>query len=355
MKPLHCLVWAAATLSLLGLVGCGSGKPRVAFVSNNPEDFWKIARAGATDAGQEFGVEVLFRMPDSGDAAVQKEVIDTVLGQGVKAVAVSVIDPENQSDYLDEIAGKVKLLTVDNDAPSTNRLAYFGTDNYQAGRAAGKLVKEAMPEGGTVVIFVGQLGALNARQRRQGLIDEIAGREAPKDPTFKEISPDGEEHGKYRFHKETFLDQPQGSSKALENAGIALDKIRETETLCMVGLWAYNPPQCLAAVKDKVKDKNPERMKRIRLVGFDEDFGTLDGVKEGSIYATVVQNPYEFGYQSVKTMAALAKGDQSVIKEKVNYIPFRVIMKEGGERDGLKRIGVDDFRPQLEKQMGIKK
>src|SRR5262249_2886295 len=121
----------------------------------------------------------------------------------------------------------------------------------------------------------------------------------------------------------------------------------------MVGLWAYNPPQCLAAVKDKVKDK--ERLERIRIVGFDEDFATLDGVKEGSIYATVVQNPYEFGYQSVKTMAALVKGDESAIKEKINYVPFRVIAKEGAEKDGLKRISVDVFRPELEQLLGKKK
>src|SRR4051812_40682962 len=128
MKPLHSLVLAAAALALLGLVGCksSSGKPRVAFVSNNPESFWSIAEAGAKKAAEDHDVELLFRMPTPGNAATQKEVIDIVLGQGVKAVAVSVIDPKNQSDYLDEIADKVKLLTVDNDAPRTRRLAYIG-------------------------------------------------------------------------------------------------------------------------------------------------------------------------------------------------------------------------------------
>src|SRR5687767_11502118 len=137
MKPLRVLLWLTAACSPLLLLGCGgrSGKPKVAFVSNNPESFWTIAEAGATKAADEFGVELLFRKPTSGDASVQKEVIDTVLQQGVKAIAVSVIDPKNQADYLDEIAGKVQLLTVDNDAPKTRRLAYIGTDNYEAGRA----------------------------------------------------------------------------------------------------------------------------------------------------------------------------------------------------------------------------
>jgi ribose transport system substrate-binding protein len=50
-------------------------------------------------------------------------------------------------------------------------------DNYTAGRLCGELIKEAMPEGGSVMIFVGRLGQLNARQRRQGVIDELLERD----------------------------------------------------------------------------------------------------------------------------------------------------------------------------------
>ena len=97
--------------------------------------------------------------------AVQKEKIDQALNQGVKAMAISVIDPENQSRYLKSVAGRTILLTQDNDAPDSGRLCYIGTDNYAAGRAAGALVRQAMPEGGTVVIFVGQVEPLNAQER----------------------------------------------------------------------------------------------------------------------------------------------------------------------------------------------
>jgi ribose transport system substrate-binding protein len=353
MKPLRVLLWLAVACSPLWLLGCGgrSGKPKVAFVSNNPESFWTIAEAGARKAAGEFGVELLFRKPSSGDASVQQEVIDTVLQQGIKAIAISVIDPKNQAEYLDEIAGKVSLLTQDNDAPKTKRLAYIGTNNYDAGRAVGKLVKEAMPEGGTVVIFVGQLEPLNARQRKQGVIDEIAGRDPPADLVEFKLTGDGETFGKYKIYKKPYLDQPEGARKALDNAIDALAQVPADENMCMVGLWAYNPPQCLAAVKDKVKDE--ERRKKIKIVGFDEDFATLDGIKDGSIYATVVQDPYNFGYESVKLMAALAKGDKSKLpKDGMHYIPHRVIQKEAGEKNGLKRLAVGPFREKLEELLG---
>src|SRR5262245_44669974 len=153
MKPLHLVGWSCCAVLLAGVLGCKSDtgstkKVRVAFVSNNPEAFWNIAEAGTIKAAKELGVECIFRKPTPGNAATRQEEIDAVVNQGVKAIAVSVIDPKNQQDYLDEIAKKVSLITQDNDAPNSKRLAYIGTNNYEAGRQAGKLVKEALGDAG---------------------------------------------------------------------------------------------------------------------------------------------------------------------------------------------------------------
>jgi ribose transport system substrate-binding protein len=150
-------------------------KIKVGFVTNNTAEFWTIAEAGTRKAANELGVEVLFRRPKTADAAAQKEIIDDLMTQGVQAIAISVIDPKNQGQFLNEIADKIPLITQDNDAPETRRRCYIGTDNYAAGRAVGKLVKEVMPEG-AIGIFVGQPDPLNARQRRQGVLDELAGK-----------------------------------------------------------------------------------------------------------------------------------------------------------------------------------
>ena len=352
MKPLQVLTWVGCCLVLIGATGCkGSDKPRVAFITNNPESFWTIAEAGAKKAADESGVELFFRKPSPGNAATQKVEIDAALNRGVKAIAISVFDPETQSEYLDEVAAKVPLICQDNDAPKTKRLAYIGTDNYAAGRAAGQLVKEALGEaGGTVVIFVGTLESLNARQRRQGVIDELAGRPAPADTTVFTNALDGEKHGNFTLYSKTYLDQPEGGKRAKENAEDALTKIPAEANVCMVGLWAYNPPMILSAVSDL---KDEARRKRIKIVGFDEDAATLAGIKEGTVYATIVQDPYGFGYEAVKMMAALAKGDKSGLpKDGIKYIPYRVVAKEASEGKGDKRLGVDAFSKELDKLRG---
>lgn len=156
------------------------GRPTVAFVTNGIASFWVIAEKGARDAGKEFDVNVLVRMPPKG-LGDQKRMCEELLAQKVDGIAISPINPENQQDLLDEIASRTNLITQDSDAPESKRLCYVGMDNYTAGRMCGELVKEAMPDGGSIVIFVGRLDQLNARLRRQGVIDEVLDRSF--DPT----------------------------------------------------------------------------------------------------------------------------------------------------------------------------
>jgi ribose transport system substrate-binding protein len=338
---LGCLALAALVMT----TGCqqgGSGKTKVAFVSNNPETFWTIAEAGCRKAEKEFGVEVMFRKPDSGDASRQTEIIDNLMSQNIKALAVSVINPKGQRDHLKEIAAKVPLITQDNDAPDSNRLCYIGTNNYKAGRAVGQLIKEVLPDGGTLAVFVGQTEPLNARQRRQGMLDELASKPEPADINEILYDPDGQTYGKYKLHR-TYTDQPIGSQKATENATDALTALAGEKDLCLIGLWAYNPPAILSAVKDK------DLLSKVKIVGFDENDATLQGIADGHIYGTIVQNPFEFGYQSVRLMSALAKGDKSVLpKDGILYVPHRVITKEGGND----RVDVEKFRKELHELLG---
>lgn len=327
----------------LAITKVANSSQRVAFVSNNPASFWTICEAGCRMAEKEFGVEVVFKKPDPGDAARQKEILDGLSAQGVGAIAVSVIDPKNQSEYLNELSKKQPLVCVDNDAPATRRMAYLGTDNYAAGREVGKLVKEAMPNGGTLAVFVGQLEALNARQRRQGLLDELAGKPSPADVTAFELSKDGEQYGPFKLMK-TFTDQPTGETKAKENATDALLQLKDEPNVVMVGLWAYNPPAILSAVKEQNK------LGQVKIVAFDEDFATLQGIADGHIYATVVQDPFNFGYESVKLMSGLVKGQPmpELKANPVKYVPHRIIVKEASAG----RLAVAEFTAELRKLMG---
>ena len=132
-------------LSSLLAVVCGlgiscnknTGRVKIAVVTNGPFEFWTYCEKGAKDAGEKYGVDVIFRMPEKNEVALQRDIINEVVRQGVSGVSLTVIDPKEQSSDLKAISQKVNLVTMDSDAEESGRLVYVGIDNYEAGKAAG--------------------------------------------------------------------------------------------------------------------------------------------------------------------------------------------------------------------------
>src|SRR5262249_41899860 len=91
--------------------------------------------------------------------------------------------------------------------------------------------------------------------------------------------------------------------------------------LCFVGLYAYNPPAILEALRAR------SQVGKVKIVGFDEIEETLAAVAAGDIEGTVVQDPYNYGYKSVQVLAAAARGDKS--KVVTGSMPYQVVTKNG--------------------------
>src|SRR5262249_21932392 len=102
-----------------------------------------------------------------------------------------------------------------------------------------------------------------------------------------------------------------------------------------------NPPAILKAYQ--VARKQGEITGDVKIVGFDEYDATLKGIRDGEIVGTVAQQGFEFGYQSVKLMAQIAKGDRS-------GIPQSGVMWINHKR--VTRDNVDEFHSHLKKLMG---
>jgi ribose transport system substrate-binding protein len=282
----------------------GGKKLRLAFVTNNPSDFWTIARKGTEKAAAELpNVTVEFQIPGAGTAADQQRVVDDLVAKGIDGMAISPVDPKNQTQMLNRIAAQALVVTQDSDAPASQRACYIGTDNVAAGEQAGQLVKEALPQGGNIMVFVGMLDAQNAKERYQGLQKALAG----SNVKILDIRADDTDR-----------------VRAKSNPADAL--VKHADLAGMVGLWSYNGPAILSAVKEANKAG------KVKIIAFDEEDETLAGVKDGAIYATVVQQPFEFGYQSIKLMAAVLGGDKSGIPaSKQIFVPTLAIKKDGIE------------------------
>jgi ribose transport system substrate-binding protein len=303
------LVYAGCSSGAGGDAG-GSKQLRLAFVTNNSADFWTIARRGVEKADDELAdVTAEFRITSDGTAADQKRIIDDLMTKRVDGVAISPVDPENQNALINDLAKKALVFTQDSDAPNSDRACYVGTDNVAAGRQAGQLIKEVLPAGGKIMLFVGKLDARNAQERIQGI------KEVLKDTKIEIID---------------VRTDDVDSVRAKSNAADTL--VKYTDVKALVGLWSYNGPAILNAVMEAGK------IGQVKIVTFDEADETLAGIRDGAIYATVVQQPFEFGYQAIKLMAQAVKGDRSFIPANKQIIIPTLVVNKTNVEDFTKRI-----------------
>ena len=321
-RSIQCKLVGAFLLVLSLSISCASpSKPpkavkTVAFITNSTSDFWKVARKGCDKADAELpDVTVAFKTTNTGTTDEQNGLIRQALDRDeADAIAISPVDPAIQKKVINDAAKRALVMTQDSDAPDTDRALYLGADNRAAGRQAGELIKQALPQGGKIMVFVGKREVRNAQERFEGLKESLQG--------SKVVIVD-------------LMTDDANPSNARDNAYQTLKKYPDIAG--MVGLWSYNGPAIVQALKPEAK------LGTVKIVCFDDERETLAAIKEGAIFGTVAQQPFDYGYQAVKTAAQILKGDRSAIPgNKMIFVPTIVIQ----------RNNVDDYSKKLDQLLG---
>jgi ribose transport system substrate-binding protein len=288
----------------------------VAFITNTTSDFWKVVRKGCEKADAELpDVTVIFRTTNTGTTEEQNGLIRQALDRDdADAIAISPIDPAGQKKVINDAAKRALVITQDSDAPDSDRALYLGADNRAAGRQAGELIRKALPQGGKIMVFVGKREVQNAQERFEGLKESLQGSNVE------------------------IIDLMTDDADPASARGNAYQTLKKYPDIAgMIGLWSYNGPAIVQALRPEGK------LGTIKIVCFDDERDTLAAIKEGAIFGTVAQQPFEYGYQAVKTVAKILKGDRSVIPgNKTIFIPTVVIQ----------RNNVDEYSKKLDQLLG---
>lgn len=301
------LVVGSVVSIVAGCTGTGSehqstesseSKRTVALVLNARSDFWKSAEAGVRQAQAELpDFNLIVKYPAESTPTSQIALVDDLAASGVSAIMISTIDPRAESDALKAVALKVPLVTTDSDVPDSNRVAFIGSSNEQAGVLAGQIVLKSVPDGGKCIGFVGRASALNAQQRVVGINGTLHG----SNVELIDVMDDAADH-----------------NRARQNAASALQE--HPDIKCMIGLYWYNAPSITQALKESGRDGT------VKVIGFDDHPATLDGIEDGTIAGTVVQQPYAWGYQGMKDLAQYLNGDKSwVPADRMIYLPSLIV------------------------------
>jgi ribose transport system substrate-binding protein len=280
--------------------GTAQKKLRLVFVANSPDDYWSVVRLGCDTATRELGdVDLDFRFPAKPTVEAQEELLNSLVAAGVDGIAVSPIDGESQTEFLNSLAAKTLLVCADSDAANSKRTCYIGTDNVAAGKQAAELLKAALPKGGKIILLASYPNAQNIKDRAQGIQAGLAG------SNLQIIN--------------TLADGAK-SEVAQKNAQDALLKYPDLAGLeCLNG---YQGPAVLTAVRGAGKAG------QVQIVCFDAYDETLEGIAAGDIYGTIVQTPYNFGYQTIARMAKYLRGDQAQLTQGNVLLPSKPLTKD---------------------------
>lgn len=299
------------------------GDVYIAVITNGISPFWDPMGVGMKKAASELGCKAEWSGPQNSTVAEQKRMVEDALAKGADGIALSCIEPEASVGIVQMVLDRnVPIITFDSDSPNSGRLCYIGTNNFNAGKAAGKAATELVPAGGKFVGFVGNISASNARERHDGFV------EAAKEKNIEVVD---------------VLDDNKDASRARANVENAIAK-HNNQIQGLLGLFSYNGPAIVQAVSNaRLRDK-------YKIVAFDAEPVTLQELEKGNIDATIVQKPYDFGYLSTRLLYLINRKGWSEAKKEMN-IPEDGLYDTGVEV--ITPANVRDYKKGLE-ELGIK-
>lgn len=241
--------------------------------------YWVAGKQGDAQAAKELGIPAHFEGPPQGQLTTQVSEYSTLTSTGATGIFTSVIDPTSEGSLLNKAESKgIDVVAIDSPVPAADAktFTYIGTPNVTAGMAAGAAMKKALPNGGDVAILTGSLTATNALQRIQGFKAALAGSNV----------------------KVVATENDNGvAATASSNADAVIANNANLKGI--YGVYSYDGPAGAVAVKAKGDTG------KIWVVADDNEPGTIQGLQNGTVAASIIQQPYMQGYLGAYVTAAM--------------------------------------------------
>ncbi len=283
-----------AALAAIGLLAATGLSARVqaatvtipVIVKDTTAEYWQIVQAGARKAGRDLGVNVpLLGAQSEADIPGQISALENAVSEHPAAIVISPTQFAALGPPIDDAAKSVKIIGIDSAADTHAFTSFLTTDNVQGGRKAADALGDAIKSKngsakGEVAVIVSLPGVGSLDQRTQGFKQELAA----KYPDLKIIA--------VRI----------GDGQVTTGLNIANDLLTAHPNL--VGIFASNLTMSEGAGQAIAEIKPP----KLSTVAFDSDQKLVGFLKDGTIAAMVVQDPYRMGYDGVKTALAASRG-----------------------------------------------
>lgn len=246
---------------------------------NNP--FFVTLRDGAEVAADESGYDIVVTDAQD-DASTQLSDIEDLLQQDIDVLLVNPVDSEAVVTAVESANSQdVPVITVDRSSDGGDVVTHIASDNVEGGEMAGDFIVEQLDESGNVVELEGVPGASATNERGEGfhnVVDDMDGLEV----TAKQSA---------NFNRSEGLN-------VMENIIQSSDDID--------AVFAHNDEMALGAVEAL---ESNGMLDDVVVVGFDATDDAVAAVEEGTMNATIAQQPGLIGENAIDAAGNVAAGE----------------------------------------------
>jgi len=296
-------VVASATLLCTSLTACnrdsggtdatgdGANKSITFALSTQANSFMVQMREGAQKKADELGLTINFQ-DASDDSATQANQLANAAATGAGAVIVNPTDSDAMASAVKQLTdAKIPVVAVDRAVNNAEVSSYIASDNVGGGKQAAKALSEAINGEGEILVLQGKTGSSASRERGKGFEEGL------KDsPNIKVVAKQTAE-----FERVKGLDVTTNLLQAHPN---------------VKAIFAENDEMALGAI-EALGDKAG---KDVIVVGFDGVEDALKAIKEGTMYASIAQQPADMAAQAVVEASKLLKGESATKEMQVDVV-----------------------------------
>ena len=244
--------------------------------------FWKSVLAGAQAAGKESGYTIVWDGPNrETNVAAQIRMVDDAIDKGFAGVAIAPVDRTalvSSVNKLSELG--IPCVIIDSGVETLNFVSFISTYNSLSGELAARRMGKILNGKGNVIVVRHLEGSQAAVKRVVGFCQTLTN----------------------EFPNIKIVDSQSGQDTA-ENAKAATEEMLKRNP-DVQGLFACNVDVSIGALQALQAMKRTE----IKMIAYDPHNILLDGLRSGQVDSIVVQNPYNMGYESVRTLVMHIKG-----------------------------------------------
>src|SRR6201993_298521 len=311
---------AAVVVLLMLILSCGSAHNSdeyfVLVSANLQVPYWKTAGNGFANAAGQFKVRSDYMGPQNYDPKAERDAVDQAVQKKATGILLGVTDPALLKDSIDKaISAGIPVITMDSDAPTSKRLFFIGTNNYQAGFTGGLRLAQELKGKGSVVVF-SMPDQSNLQERLRGYKEALA-----RTPDIK-ITRVVDIQGDPRIAFDTTT-QIIGKERDKVDAFVCLEAQSGKE---------------VAGVLDSYHVSGKP------VIAMDTDQETLDWIKKGVIAATIAQKPYTMAFVGMQMLDNLYHHKPSSLEvdwSKDGYAPIPTFVDTGSAL--IDKSNVDSF------------